>query len=183
METVKNKSLLNVEFLINKIISTNNDKVADLGCGSFGYFVFPLAKRIGKHGRVYAIDIIKSSLESVKSIAKVENLTQIETVWSDLEVLGGTKIKDGSLDSILLVSTLHQSDNYNNIILEGCRMLKPGGKVLIVEWNNENGPFNTNGRRRIKREDLKKAIDSTPLEVIEEFDAGDHHYGMLLVKR
>ncbi len=183
MEAVKNKSLLNVESLINKVVSTNNDRVADLGCGSFGYFVFPLAKRIGKHGRVYAIDIIKSNLESIRKIARVENLTQIETIWSDLEILGGTKIKDGSLDSILLVSTLHQSNNYNNIILEGCRMLKLGGKALIVEWNNEDGPFNTNGSRRVKRDDLKKALDPTPLEIIEEFEAGDHHYGMLLVKK
>ncbi|HOZ53197.1 MAG TPA: methyltransferase domain-containing protein [bacterium] len=183
MEAVKNKSLLNVESLINKVVSTNNDRIADLGCGSFGYFVFPLAKRIGKHGRVYAIDIIKSNLESIKKIAKVENLTQVETIWSDLEILGGTKIEDNSLDSILLVSTLHQSDNYNNIILEGCRMLRLGGKALIVEWNNEDGPFNTNGSRRIRRTDLKKALDATPLEVIEEFEAGDHHYGMLLVKK
>jgi len=179
---LSSSKMLNTSILIDKVVSTNNDRVADLGCGNFGYLVFPLAKRIGKHGRIYAIDIIKSSLDSIRRIAETENLDQIETVWSDLEIFGGTKIKAESLDGIFIVSTLHQSDRYLDIIKEGVRLLKVGGKALIVEWNNDNSPFNTNESRRIKKEDLKKALKETSLKIIEEFEASDHHYGILLIK-
>lgn len=182
MLTSKN-NLLDVDFLIDKVISADNEKIADLGCGSFGYFVFPLSKKISRHGRVYAVDILKNNLESIKSIAKTENLNHIETVWSDLEVYKGTKIPDNFLDGALLVNTLHQSKKYTDILKESARMLKIGGRMLIVEWNEGDFSFARGYKQRVKKEELKKEIKKLPLDIIEDFLAGNHHYGLLLIKK
>lgn len=182
MLTSKN-NLLDVDFLIDKVVSADNEKVADLGCGSFGYFVFPLAKRISQHGKVYAVDILKSNLESIKSIAKTENLKQVEAIWSDLEVYQGTKISDGYLDGVLLVNTLHQSKKYLDILKESARMLKLGGRMLIVEWNEGDFSLARSNDPRIKKEDLKNEVKNLRLEIIEDFPAGHHHYGLLLIKK
>ncbi len=182
MLTSKN-NLLDVDFLIDKVISADNEKIADLGCGSFGYFVFSLAKRISQHGKVYAVDILKGNLESIKSIAKTENLKQVEAVWSNLEIYKGTKIGDESLDGALLINTLHQSQKYLDILKESVRMLKLGGRMLIVEWNEGDFSFARNNELRIKKEDLKKEAEKLGLEIIEDFPAGHHHYGLLLIKK
>lgn len=182
MEASKN-SLLNIDFLIDKIISSDNEKIADLGCGSFGYFTFPLAKRISHHGKVYAVDILKSNLESIKSMAKTGNFTQVETVWSNLEILNGTKIPNDHLDAVLLVGLLHQSDKNIDILKESVRMLKLGGRMLIIEWNEGDFTFSENNSRRIKKEDLTSLVKELPLDIIEDFPAGPHHYGLLLIKK
>jgi ubiquinone/menaquinone biosynthesis C-methylase UbiE len=182
MMTPKN-NLLNVDFLIDKVISADNEKIADLGCGSFGYFTFPLAKKISRHGKVYAVDILKSNLESIKSVAKTENLSQIETIWSNLEVYRGTKIEDASLDAVILISVLHQSEKYIDILRESARMLKLGGRMLVVEWNEGDFTFSKEDSKRIKKEELKQSLQGLPLDLIDDFSAGRHHYGLLLIKK
>jgi ubiquinone/menaquinone biosynthesis C-methylase UbiE len=174
--------LLKINFLINKVIKNDNDKVADLGCGKFGYFVFPLTKIIGKRGKIYAVDIIKDNLESINSIARAENLTQIETIWSNLEIYKGTKIPDNSLDVAFLVCLLHQSERYLDILKESVRMLKTGGRLLIIDWNKENFIFNKE-KEIVSPDEIKEGIKKLPLDLQEEFMAGDYHYGLLLIKK
>jgi hypothetical protein len=58
-----------------------------------------LAKLVGNHGSVYAIDIIKSHLELVAKERDLHNLSQIKTVWSNLELVGATNIEPASLDA------------------------------------------------------------------------------------
>jgi ubiquinone/menaquinone biosynthesis C-methylase UbiE len=182
MPASNKNNLLNVDLLIDKIVISNNDKIADLGCGSFGYFVFPLAKKIGKHGKVYAVDIIKNNLESIKNMARTDNLTQIETIWSNLEVYNGTKIPSESLDAVLLVGLLHQSDKHLDILKESVRMLKTGGRLLIVEWNEDDFVFGNRDVKRISQNKIKEDLAQFSLTMQEEFVAGEYHYGLLLIK-
>jgi len=178
---IKN-NLLDIEYLVSKIKPKQGSKIADLGCGAFGYFTFLLAKIVGKSGKVYAVDIIKDSLESIKKGAKIDNLTQVETVWSDLEVFGGAKIAPSSLDSALLVNVLHQSEKKINVLKEAMRILKPGGRLLLVEWNEKDSPFILSPSYKISRQEIKKLTSFLGIKIEEDFDAGNYHYGFLLSK-
>ena len=51
--------------------------VADFGCGTLGHYVFPAAQMVGTHGKVYAIDILKSVLDGVNSKKKMENFISL----------------------------------------------------------------------------------------------------------
>lgn len=178
---IKN-NLLNIEFLIDKLNLKQGFRVADLGCGAFGYFTFLLAKFVGKSGKVYAVDIIKDNLEAIKKRAKIENLKQVETVWSDLEFVGGANIEPNSLDSVLLVNVLHQSEKKVNILKECLRILKPGGKILLVEWNEKDSPFILSSVHKVSREEIKRLSSFLNIKIENEFEAGQYHYGMLLIK-
>lgn len=178
---IKN-NLLNIEELINKLNIRQGFKVADLGCGAFGYFTFLLAKFVGKSGNVYAVDIIKDSLEAIKKRAKIENLKQIEVIWSDLEVVGGASIESNSLDAVILINVLHQSDKKINILKECMRLLKKGGKLLLVEWNEKDSPFILSSVQKVSREELGRLCSFLGIKIENEFEAGEYHYGMLLVK-
>ncbi|PKM91178.1 hypothetical protein CVU82_03965 [Candidatus Falkowbacteria bacterium HGW-Falkowbacteria-1] len=175
-------NLLDIESLVKRLKLKQGSFVADLGCGAFGYFTFLLAKIVGKSGKIYAVDIIKDNLESIKKRARTENLTQVETIWSNLEVLNGTKIESESLDSALLVNVLHQSNKYIDILKETFRMLKPGALVLIVEWNEIDSPFILSNDRKIDKNDIQKIVNFLGLKTVDAFDAGEYHYGLLLKK-
>lgn len=182
MGLVNNNILIDINLLLNKIVKNDSEKIADLGCGAFGYFVFSLAKRIGRHGKIYAVDIIKSNLDNIKRTASLENLNQIETVWGDLELHRGIKIKDGSLDAALLVSVLGQSNDFRAILKEAHRMLRRDGRLLIVDWDDKQSPFDINPEKRLNKEILKEVVDDLGWQIVEDFPAGKYHYALLLIK-
>lgn len=157
-------------------------RVADLGCGTTGYFVFPAADRVGKNGRVYAVDILKTVLESMQRRIKSENMSNIETVWSDVEVFNATKIESGSLDVALLVNTLHLSNKRVEILREAVRLLKKDGRLVVVEWKNIALPFGPPREERVSADLLKKGGAKLGLKFEEEFFAGQFHYGLLFTK-
>jgi ubiquinone/menaquinone biosynthesis C-methylase UbiE len=167
---------------LHKIALKEGDVVAELGCGSFGFFVFPVSKIIGKKGYLYAVDIIPTVLEEIKKKAYTENSTNIKTIWSNLEVFRGTKIESNSLDAALLINTLHQSDKKAEIIREATRMLKRGGKLLIVDFKSGSLLFGPDADKRIKADALRQASPKLGLTIIEEFQASDQHLGFLLKK-
>ncbi len=157
-------------------------KVADLGCGTSGHFVFPAARLVGKNGKVYAVDILKTVLENIKKRVKQENLDNIEPVWSNLEIFGATKIEAGSLNAALLVNTLYQSTKRVEILREAIRMLKKDGRLVVVEWKNISSPFGPPAEERVKLDLLKKGAERLGLKLEEEFEAGPYHYGLVFTK-
>ena len=174
--------LLDINYVLSKAQISENMKVADLGCGASGHFTFPAAKLVGKHGKIYAVDILKTILEAINRRIKQENINNIETVWSNLEIFNATKIESGSLDAAMLLNTLYQSHKKTEILREAIRMLKKGGKLMIVEWKNIASPFGPAKEDQVKTELLKPGAQKLGLKIEDEFDAGQYHYGILFVK-
>ncbi|MFH1662296.1 MAG: methyltransferase domain-containing protein [Candidatus Falkowbacteria bacterium] len=181
-KVIGSNALIDVNFILEKAQISDKMKMADLGCGSSGHFVFPASDLVGKHGKVYAVDILKTALESINKRARQENLTNIETVWSDIERFGATKIEANSVDVGLLVNTLYQSNKRAEIIRESIRMIKKGGKLVIVEWKNISSPFGPPAEERVKKELLESASKKLGLDTEQEFTAGPYHYGIIFTK-
>lgn len=175
-------ALLNVDFILNNAGIGEKMKVADLGCGSSGHFVFSAGKKVGSRGKVYAVDILKTNLETINRRVKMEKLDNIETVWTDLEIFGATKIESASLDVGLLINTLYLSSKRIEMLRESVRMVKRGGCVMIVEWKNIASPFGPPPEERVNSDLLKKVAPRLGLNLEREYDAGDYHYGLIFTK-
>lgn len=174
--------MIDVNFILDKIQVSDEMKLADFGCGSSGHFVFPAADAIGKNGKVYAVDILRTALESISRRAKQENLSNVKAVWSDIEIFGATKIEANSIDAGLLINTLYQSRKRSEIMREVIRMIKKGGKLVVVEWKNTNSLFGPPVDERVKRDLLNIAAKKLGLQLEEEFEAGNYHYGLMFIK-
>lgn len=171
-----------INLILHKIAVQENQVIAEFGCGHFGHFVFPVAKLVGKNGLVYAVDIIPSVLEEIKHRAYTENLPQIKTVWSNLEIFKSTKIEASSVDAVLIINTLSQTEKKTEVIREAVRILKSNGKLLIVDWKNDARPFGPKLEYRLKTEALKQAAPKLGLTIIEEFEVGDNYHAFSLKK-
>jgi len=174
--------LIDANSLLAKVGVAEKMKVADLGCGSSGHFVFPAAALVGKKGIVYAVDILRTVLETINRRARAENLANIKTIWSNLEIFGATKMEAGSLDIALLINTLYQSHKRAEILRESIRLLKKDGKLVIVEWKNIAAPFGPPAEERVKKELVDNAAKKLGLKPEAEFEAGQYHYGLIYLK-
>ena len=153
-------------------------QVTDLGCGALGHFVFPAAELVGKTGTVYAVDILKSALSNIESKSKMMGASNVRSVWSDIEIVGAAHIPAGTSDVVLLVNNLTKQ----TMIAEACRLLKPGGMLLIVDWKLSATPFGPPSKDRIDKEIAKNMAHDEKLQFKEEWDAGQYHYALLFIK-
>ncbi len=173
---------LNPKEIIEKIGLIEGMKVADFGCGNLGYFIIPAAKVIGKTGTAYAVDILKTTLESVRSRAKLDGLTNLETVWANLEDSASIKIPIGSLDAVFLKNVLFQNKKQKEIITGTVKFLKPGGKLLIVDWKKIGIPFGPPVEIRVDKESIKAIANVLNLKLLEETEFGDYFWGLIYEK-
>ena len=155
-------------------------KIADFGCGA-GYFTILMAKIVGEEGTVYAVDVLRTALESVKSKAKIEGLLNIEIVLSNLEILKGSKLKDESVDLVLLANVLFQSFKKADIIKETKRILKKAGKIVVIEWE-KNQPMGPPEKFIVSKELVKDLAKKENFKFEKEFPAGKSHWGMIFKK-
>lgn len=153
--------------------------VADLGCGS-GFMAVGASKIVGEDGKVWAVDVQKRALSEINSNIKLHGLRNIETLHANVEKVGSLLIEENSVDISLLVQILHQSKLRKDIFKETKRITRPRGLVIIVEWKKENIPMGTPMEFRIDRDQLLKEAESAGLQLMENLEVGDHHYGFLM---
>ena len=104
---------------------------ADFGSGH-GIFAIPLAKKLNR-GLVYAVDVQKQPLSILKNNAISTGLGNVHIINSDLEKKRGSGLSDDSVDLLLLINTLFQSEEKEAIIKEAKRVLKEKGKLVVVD--------------------------------------------------
>lgn len=170
------------DLLIRQLGICYGAKVADLGCGTTGYFAFQAAQEIGETGMVYAVDILKLVLKNIDNRAKMLGLNNIKTIWSNLEDYGATEVHDGSVDYALLINVLFQNKKPETILREAARMMKRGGRLLVVDWKQGRFPFGPSAEIKITEEKIRELSLGAGLKEIKEIPAGKFHYGIIFEK-
>lgn len=155
--------------------------VADFGSGS-GHYVMAASEFVGDSGRVYAIDIQQALLQKIKKTAISENKGNIDALWGDIERVGGTKLKDGSMDAVIIANTLFQVEDKSSTIMEMKRVLKEGGKLMVVDWEDSFGGIGPQPKDIIVESEAVKIFTEDGFALINKFNAGDHHYGLIFSK-
>lgn len=169
------------EEVINQLDVLENASVADFGCGS-GFFSLAFAKAVGKSGRVYALDILPSSLEAVASRAKALGLSNVTAKRVNLEREGGSGLPDNSLDWVIVKDVLFQNKGKETMLWEAYRVLKSGGFLFIMEWNDMEASFGPELLLRISREKLIEMLSERGFSLVKDISAGDYHYALVCQK-
>jgi len=172
---------INPQAIIDQLEIAEGAVVADFGCGT-GYFVFPLAKKVGETGIVYALDVLAPKLEAIESQAKLSGITNVVVKRVNLEKDGGSKLENSSVDWVILSNMLFQNQHKDVIIREAARVLKPSGKALVIEWNKEDSSMGPQHDLKISKEEAMELGQKNGLGLLREIAVSDFHYGLILTK-
>jgi len=167
---------LQPEEILKQLNIGKDMKIADFGCGA-GYFSIPLAK-LAQQGKVYALDILETALQSVRSRAKLEGLFNVETRHCNLEISNSSGLDNNSLDLVLLANILFQSTKKADIIKEGKRILKKNGQMVIIDWK-PNQPMGPPDKLIVKSDSVKEIAEKQGLKFKKEFPVDKYHWGLI----
>ncbi|TSC79091.1 MAG: SAM-dependent methyltransferase [Parcubacteria group bacterium Gr01-1014_29] len=156
-------------------------RIVDFGCGS-GHWAVSLAKATGPAGKVFAIDIQESALEATRAQARYAHLQNIETIRANVERAGGIMLKDGTVDAVMISNMLFQADEKAVVVAQAARILKPHGRVFLIEWDETESLAGPPASQRISRQTAEQLFGKEGLRMEKEFNAGAHHYGLIFRK-
>jgi arsenite methyltransferase len=113
----------------------DGDIIADIGSGG-GYFTLALARKAGKKGRVYAIDVKSKYLDFVRSKAAREGVDNISAVLGDAGIMDLPK---AGLDLVFARNVFHHLPAPADYFSRIKKYLKPGGRIAIIEHRPKRG--------------------------------------------
>ncbi len=174
----------NPEANVNQLEIMPGMQVADLGAG-IGFYSIPLAKVLGAKGRVYAIDVQNDLLMRLKNEAAQAHLTGIEAIHGNLEVLGGTKLRDGLIDYAVAANILFQITpaHRESFIKEVHRILRPGGRIAVIDWMESFGGIGPHPQDVVTSFQAQQLFTAHGFEFDHTISAGEHHYGLIFKRK
>lgn len=109
--------------------------IADVGAGT-GLFTREFAAKLGRDGRVLAVDISKNFLEHISRTAREKGLLNVETVLCSDD---STKLPQDSVDAVFICDTYHHFEYPAKTMTSVRKALKPGGKVYLIDFHRIEG--------------------------------------------
>jgi protein-L-isoaspartate O-methyltransferase len=139
------------------------DVVADIGAGS-GFHTFRMAPLVGPRGKVLAVDIQPEMLDLIRRRMKQTGTTNIEPVLGEE---ADPKLSEASVDLILLVDVYHEFAQPYEMTQAMVRALKPGGRLVFVEFRLEDPTVPIKLVHKMTRKQVLKEMEPHPLEYVK----------------
>lgn len=181
MGTILTNSFVKPEDILDQLDMVVGASVADFGCGS-GFFSLAFSKAVGENGLVYALDILPSSLDAVASQAKALGLSNVIPKRANLEREGGSGLPDDGLDWVVMKDVLFQNKKKETMLWEAYRVLKPGGYLFVMEWDEKDMSLGPEKHLRIPKDALTTLLSERGFSPVKDINAGDFHYALVCQK-
>lgn len=130
--------------------------VADVGAGA-GYNTLRLARRVGPKGKVLATDLqpeMLAMLQKNVKLAGVADVVQpIQCTQTD------PKLPEGAVDLIMMVDVYHECTNPDAALEAWKRALKPGGRIVFVEYRAEDPTVPIKPEHKMTLKQVRKEVE------------------------
>jgi len=150
------------DLLVEALALRPDDEVADVGAGS-GYFSFRIAP-IVKDGTVFATDIQQEMLDVVMERALELDARNVEPVLGRIDDAG---LAPSSIDVALMVDAYHEFSHPHEMMRSIRAALRPGGRVVLVEYRLEDPTVPIKLRHRMSEAQARLEMDAMGLEFVE----------------
>jgi arsenite methyltransferase len=146
--------------------------IADIGAGS-GYFSLRFAQSVGAGGRVYAVDINSDMILYMNRRIRDAKLKNVVTVLSDP---GDPLLQDNSIDMFFVCNTWHHVSDKPGYLALMKKMLRPGGRIVIVDYKKEALPVGPPPEMKLARDEVLKEMQAAGFKLAAEHSFLPYQY-------
>ena len=155
------------EEFLPKLLPGKDLVIADIGCGR-GYYAQYL---IGYSSLLYCVDIDKEELTAAES--------RFKGYGKRVRFLVSTSaIPAGSVDVILYANSFHDIGDKDGASEEADRILKPRGRIIVVDWKKDTVPFGP--PRSIRMDEADYLGFFSGFKTMKRFEPDQRHFGLVL---
>ena len=169
-------NLLDEKQLFDGLAMQSGIHLLDFGCG-LGNYALAASPQIGDTGQIYAVDLWEEGIETLEirsSMAEIGNIQTSECGSGDR-----LPIDDQVVDLCLLATVAHilvQEKLFEDAMNEIKRVLKPGGRIAVVEFHKKEGPPGPPLSWRLAPDTLEMIFVSSGYFPVQTMDVGPHNY-------
>ncbi|GGJ03385.1 methyltransferase type 11 [Alicyclobacillus cellulosilyticus] len=174
MVNPERRNLLPPETILQQLDIVPEHVVADIGCGP-GYFSLPLAQL---SSTVYGVDVSQEMLDILAQRAAAAGVHHIQLIRAPAEQI---PLPDATVDRALCAFVLHEVDDLQQTLAELHRLLKPDGKLMIIEWDTKPMDMGPPLDERMDMEELAKQVQAAGFYT-ETRRLNPYHYMVLAWK-
>lgn len=146
--------------LIDTLTFRAGEVVADIGAGT-GYHVRRIAPRVRPEGKVLAVEIQPEMLTLLTNKLAREGITNVVPI---LGTVTDPRLPTNSVDTILMVDVYHEFAHPFEMVEAMTRALKPGGRMVFVEFRAEDPNVPIKPVHKMSEAQLKKEMTPHALE-------------------
>ena len=154
-------------------------RVADIGAGT-GYFTWRLAQHVGPQGKVIAVDIQPHMLDLAAATVKQHGLVNVDYV---LGKENDPKLPERSLDMVFIAYSYHEFSQPETIMDAVRRSLKPGGRLVIVEYAKENMLAPASSLHKMSFDEIRSEIEPNGFDLDRILDFLPMQHGLIFTLR
>ena len=158
------------------------DCFLDLGCGPGDYSI-RASRILGESGFVYALDKTQNMIEALKTEAHAQGLINLRAIAAN--ITEPLPVGDNCIDVCLIATVVHipvVSKRIKTLFNEIIRVLKPGGRLAIIECKKEDMPFGPPKHLRWCPTDIENSLQSHGVEKLGLVDLGYNYMIQFAVK-
>lgn len=181
MHTNTHKKFLNPQTVLFHAGLKTGQTVVDLGAGS-GFFALASAGIVGTNGHVHVVDVKDTALDHLASEAKMRGYKNIKTYLANLDHAKlPAHVHIPASDVVVLASILHEIHDMHNLLAHSYSLLKTGGRLVVVDWNDQPGRFGPPAEKRLSEEKVKKQVGAK-FKFVKEVESDPYHFALVFEK-
>jgi ubiquinone/menaquinone biosynthesis C-methylase UbiE len=138
--------------------------VADIGAGS-GYFALRFARRVGESGRVYAVDISPDMILHLNRRIRDLGIANVVTILAPPD---DPLLPPASVDRVFFCNVWHHIEDRPAYLEVLKKALKPGGRLVIVDFHKRELPVGPPPSMKLTREEVLRAVEAAGFHLVEE---------------
>jgi ubiquinone/menaquinone biosynthesis C-methylase UbiE len=153
--------------------------VADLGAGG-GWFTMRLARRVGRFGRVYAVDVQRLMIEAIERRVEREGLNNVTAILGEYD---NPKLPpDARTDAVLIVDAFHEMEDPVRLLTNVARTLKTHGRIGIIDYREGDGGPGPDAAERVPPNVVISQASAAGLRLVEQQNFLPYQYFLIFGK-
>ena len=154
--------------------------VADLGAGG-GWFTMRLARRVGRNGRVFAVDVQRLMIEAIERRVEREGLSKIVTAVQG-EYDDPKLPADARTDAVLIVDAFHEMEDPVLLLRNVARTLHAHGRIGIIDYREGDGGPGPDAAERVPPSVVIAQAAAAGLKLVEQHKFLPYQYFLIFGK-